>query len=242
MTSPSDWAVGSDGSAVAPPGATELPRFDRVERAVHWTNATLFLVLLLTGFTLWGFPGTTWVGRRELVKSIHVWVGYFLPVPVLIGLALGPLARQLRDDFHRLGRWTRDDQRWWSRRKRASVRLGKFNPGQKLNAAFIGAALIVMPITGLMLKFPDPFPNTWRRGATATHDWFAFGLLLAIVGHILFALSDRDALRGMVRGRVRAKWARRERPRWYAEVTGDYSDELPPLRRTTRSVRATARR
>ena len=201
------------------PRRAELGRFDRVERAVHWTNATLFLVVLVTGFTLFGFPGLEWIGRRGLVKNIHVWLGYFLPVPVLVGLALGPFARQLRDDLHRLGRWTRDDHRWWSRRARPGVALGKFNPGQKLNTAFIGATLIVMPATGLMLRFPDPFSNTLRRGATAMHDWFAFGLLVAIVGHILFALADRQALRGMVRGVVSASLARRERPRWYAEMT-----------------------
>jgi formate dehydrogenase subunit gamma len=216
----------------------DLARFDRVERVVHWTNATLFLVLLLTGFTLFGFPGLAWIGRRDVVKTIHVWTGFVLPVPVVVGLALGPLARQLRDDLHRLGRWTRDDHRWWSRRTRPGVALGKFNPGQKLNAAFVGASLVVMPVTGLVLRFPDPFANTWRRGATAIHDWFAFGLLITIVGHILFALADRDALAGMVRGRVRAAWARRERPRWYAEMTAPPAAPDAP----TRSEPVTARR
>ena len=30
-----------------------FPRFDRLERVVHWCNATLFLVLLLTGASLY---------------------------------------------------------------------------------------------------------------------------------------------------------------------------------------------
>ncbi len=195
-----------------------LMRFDRVERSVHWLNATLFLLLLATGLTLRGFPGTQWVGRRELVKNIHVWSGLLLPLPLLAALCMRRAGRRLRDDLSRLGRWTLDDRRWWNRRRRGGVALGKFNPGQKLNAAFVGASLIVMPVTGWMLRFPDPFSNSMRRGATAMHDWFAYGLLFTITGHILFALSDNEALRGMVRGTVSERWARRERPRWHAEM------------------------
>jgi formate dehydrogenase subunit gamma len=198
---------------------SELTRFDTVERAVHWANATLFIVLLFTGLALRGFPGTQWVGRRLLVKDIHVWSGVLLPIPILFGLFAGRLGSELRRDLRRIGRWTVDDQRWWRRRSRASVSLGKFNPGQKLNAAFVGASLIVMPATGWMLRFPGPFSNTLRRGATVTHRWFAFALLVTIIGHILYALADSEAMRAMLRGRVSEEWARAEHPRWHAEMT-----------------------
>jgi len=39
-----------------------------------------------------------------------------------------------------------------------------------------------------------------------------------IVAHIMFALGDFDSLRSMVVGTVPEKWARRERPRWWAEM------------------------
>ena len=50
------------------------------------------------------------------------------------------------------------------------------------------------------------------------HDWTFLALVVVIVGHIMFALSDFDSLRSMVRGWVPEQWARRERPRWWAEV------------------------
>src|SRR5262249_48935048 len=161
------------------------------ERAVHWANAILFLTLLFTGLTLRAFPGTQWVGRRPLVKNVHVWSGLLLPLPLLLGIAMRP-GRQLHQDLRRISRWTADDRRWWSRRNRSRVALGKFNPGQKLNAAFVGACLVVMPVTGWMLRFPDPFSNSLRRGATAIHDWFAFALLVTIIGHIAYAFADKD--------------------------------------------------
>src|SRR5262245_45171811 len=162
---------------------TRVPRFDRVERVAHWTTATLMLVLLFTGFSLYAGPLSDLVGRRLLVKTIHVYAGLLLPVPVLVAVALRAGA-QLRADLGRLNRWSADDRAWWSSKKRARVELGKFNPGQKLNATFIGAAIVVMLMTGAIMRWYEPFSDSWRQGATFVHDWFAIGLLFAIIGHI----------------------------------------------------------
>ena len=65
-----------------------LPRFDRVERVVHWTNATLFLILVLTGASLYVEQLATFVGHRHTVKTIHVYAGLLLPIPLLLGLVV----------------------------------------------------------------------------------------------------------------------------------------------------------
>jgi formate dehydrogenase subunit gamma len=179
-----------------------FPRFDRLERAVHWCNATLFLVLLLTGASLYAGPLSTIVAHRHAVKTIHVYAGLLLPVPLLLGLLL-PYGRQLRRDVARL---------------RASAQLGKFNPGQKLNAVFVGASIVIMLATGSIMRWFEPFPDSIRTGATFVHDCIFIALIFVIVGHIMFALADFDSLRSMVRGWVPEQWARRERPRWWAEV------------------------
>jgi formate dehydrogenase subunit gamma len=197
-----------------------VPRFDRTERLVHWCNATLFFVLLFTGFSLYAGPLQTLVGRRVLMKTIHVYAGLALPLPVLIGIALRS-GRRLRADLGTLNRWDRRDRVWWSRRRRATARLGKFNPGQKLNAAFIGAAIPVMLGTGIIMRWFEPFPLEWRTGATFVHDWFAIGVLLSVIGHVAFAFADREALRSITRGWVSAGWARANRPRWYDEVQAE---------------------
>src|SRR5690242_20853752 len=96
---------------------TRLPRFDRVERVAHWCTAALMIVLLLTGFSLYAGPLSDLVGRRRLVKTIHVYSGLLLPLPVLVALALRA-GGQLREDLGRLNRWSDDDRAWWSRKKR----------------------------------------------------------------------------------------------------------------------------
>jgi formate dehydrogenase subunit gamma len=198
---------------------THLPRFDRVERYAHWCTATLMLILLFTGFSMYVGPLSTIVGRRLLMRTIHLYAGLLLPIPVLIAIMLRA-GGQLRTDLGRLNRWTRDDRAWWKKRRRATVQLGKFNPGQKLNATFIGASILVMLMTGSILEWYGPFSDSWRQGATFVHDWFAIGLLFAIIGHITLALRDPDGLNGMTHGTVNAGWAKRNRPRWYAELVG----------------------
>jgi formate dehydrogenase subunit gamma len=207
----------------------DLVRFDRVERIVHWTTATLVVVLMLTGAALYAGPISTLVGRRDVLRTMHVAAGLALPVPIVLGL-LGRWRRSLRRDLGRLNRWSADDMRWIRRRTRASARLGKFNPGQKLNAAFLGAAMVVMLGTGLVMRWFDPFPLSWRTGATFVHDWVALGIWISVSAHVVLAFRDPDALRAMLRGTIPARWARVRRPRWYEAETGMPAERLKTSR------------
>jgi formate dehydrogenase subunit gamma len=203
----------------------DLARFDRVERTAHWSTAALFGVLMLTGAALYAGPISTLVGQREVVRTIHVGAGLLLPLPLLVGLA-GRWGRALRGDLRRLGRFDDEDRRWLRRRTREDARLGKFNPGQKLNAAFLGAAIVVMLGSGIVLKWFSLFSLQTRTGATFVHDWVALGIWVSVVGHILLAFRDPVALGGMLRGVVPARWARTYRPRWYEAETGEPADRL----------------
>ena len=83
---------------------------------------------------------------------------------------------------------------------------------------FVGASIVLMLATGSIMRWFEPFPDSIRTGATFVHDCIFIALIFVIVGHIMFALADFDSLRSMVRGWVPEQWARRERPRWWAEV------------------------
>jgi formate dehydrogenase subunit gamma len=211
------------------PSEAPLLRFGTVERWVHWTNAALFLVLMVTGAILYIGPLSALVGRRELLRNLHVYAGIVLPLPVLIAM-IGQHGARLRRDFASLNRFVPGEARWFRARTRGSVRLGKFNPGQKLNAVFIAAAGIVMLATGSIMRWFSLFPIDWRTGATFVHDWFALGIWVAVIGHVVLAFRDPDALRGMTRGSVSAAWARRERPRWYDAETAEPIEPGPPDR------------
>lgn len=192
-------------------------RFDGVERAVHWTSSLLVLSAVATGMILYVAPLATAVGNRELVKNIHVISGLAAFVPVLVGLA-GPWSRGFRRDVHRFSAWHRDDVSWFSRHKRELAETGKFNGGQKLNAVLASSGLIVMALSGSIMKWFGPFPLSWRSGATFVHDWVSFGLWVLIGAHIFMAFATRGAIRGMATGRVGIDDAR-SRPRWWATLS-----------------------
>jgi formate dehydrogenase subunit gamma len=202
-----------------------LLRFDRVERTVHWVNAVLFLVLIVTGAALYFTPLIALVGRRRLIEQVHLYAGLSLPLPLLFGIG-GSWGRALRRDASRINVWTEADLQWLrglvdaaSGRRRTGLRprLGKFNAGQKLNAAFVTGGALVMLGTGALLRWYAPFPLAWRAGATFVHNWLAVVFVIVIVGHITLALGDREALRAMLGGRVSRAWAARHAPAWLEE-------------------------
>lgn len=194
-----------------------LLRFDRPERNLHWCTAALVGACLLTAAGLY-FPALSGlVGRRALVKDVHVYSGLLLPFPFLV-VRFGRWRTELRRDVRRLNRFDDHDRRWLASLGRDPfVRNGKFNAGQKLNAAFSAGAILLFLGTGSIMKWFGPFPLSWRTGATFVHDWTAFLFLIVLIGHVAKAVGDRHALGAMVRGPVSRRWAERKAPRWAEE-------------------------
>jgi formate dehydrogenase subunit gamma len=200
-----------------PRSGARILRFDRVQRAAHWANALLFGILMLTALPLYFASLSTVFGRRALFADIHLWTGVALPVPLLIALA-GPWAAQLRRDLRRINIWTRDEITWLKKLgMNAPPVVDKFNPGQKLNAIFVGGSIVVMLASGSMLKWFRFFPVSWRTGATFVHDVLAFAIFIVVFGHILYALTHRESMRSMLKGWVSEGWAKRHAPGWLKE-------------------------
>ncbi|MFG2758127.1 cytochrome b/b6 domain-containing protein [Streptomyces wuyuanensis] len=211
---------GSAGrTAATTPPPSEPPyrarRFSTAERLVHRATAALMLLCVATAACLY-VPGLAeLVGRRALVVTLHEWSGLLLPAPFLLGLA----SRAFRKDLRRLNRFGPHDRTWLRsalrRRHGPGLRpAGKFNAGQKLYAAWIAGAVLVMLGTGLLMWFTHLAPLVWRSGATFVHDWLALTIGVVLVGHIAKALADPEARRGMRTGSVERPWARREHPLW----------------------------
>jgi formate dehydrogenase subunit gamma len=197
-------------------GSQELTRFSLAERVVHWTLTALMLVCLATAAILYnGFLGVP-LGHRRVVELIHVYSGFALPVPLLVGLGFAAY----RADLGRLNRFRPADWQWLRSptRRDGTIRVGKFNAGQKLNAALTAGSVIVLLASGLLMYYPDLARLSWRTGATLVHDWFALALGLLIVGHIVQALHDPEARRGMRTGRVSRAWAHREHREWLEDA------------------------
>ncbi|WP_062647028.1 cytochrome b/b6 domain-containing protein [Streptomyces maremycinicus] len=201
--------------AEAPPATARIPRFTPAERWVHRTTALLMGLCVVTAAVLYIPEFAQLVGRRELVVRVHEWAGLALPVPVLAGLA----SRAFRADLRHLNRFGPHDRRWLGAalrrdRSRRSRPAAKFNAGQKIYAAWIAGATLVMLGTGLLMWFTHLTPIMWRTSATFVHDWLALTVGVVLAGHIGMALGDPEARRGMRTGSVSREWAEREHRLW----------------------------
>jgi len=193
-----------------------LDRFSRAERAVHRLVAVLMTTCLVTAAILYNGSLMLVVGHRHMVELAHVWSGLALPVPMV----LGALSAAYRADVGRLNRFSDSDWQWlWSRTRRdGAIAVGKFNAGQKVNAWLVAGSTAVLLGTGALMYWTGLVRLSWRSGATFVHDWFALGLGLLVIGHLVFALKDPEARRGMRTGRVSRRWARAEHRAWVDEV------------------------
>ncbi|MGA4965888.1 cytochrome b/b6 domain-containing protein [Streptomyces pseudogriseolus] len=201
--------------ADAPPAATTVRRFGPAQRWAHRATAVLMGVCVATAACLYLPQLAQLVGRRALVVTLHQWSGLLLPVPVLAAL----VSRAFRADLGRLNRFSPHDRVWLRAalrrdRRPASRPAGKFNAGQKLYAAWIAGATLVMLGTGLLMWFTHLTPLVWRTAATFVHDWLALTVGIVLAGHIGMALADPEARRGLRTGSVGRDWAEREHPMW----------------------------
>ena len=199
-------------------GDSDLVRFSLAVRLVHTATAALMIVCIATAAILYNGSLAVIFGDRYVIAQIHVWCGFALPAPLIIGL----LSRTYRLDLRRLNRFSSLDWQWLRsrRRREGDIPVGKFNAGQKLNGALSAGAIGVMLMSGSVMYFTNVFRLSWRSGATFVHDWVALALGLLVVGHMLFAFRDPTAMASMWTGRVPLRWARRQHGAWAEEQAG----------------------
>ena len=194
-----------------------LRRFTRTERAVHWVHAAAFLVLLASGLALYLPSLAELVGRRPLLKTIHVYTAVAWIVALLLIVVAGD-RRSLRQTMHEIDVWDRDDRDWLKRR--GSLQ-GRLNAGQKLNAIVTASFALLFAVTGVLLWYGER--NTRFRFADTIliHDWLMYVSFFLFVGHLYLSLihpTTRHALNGMTRGWVDERWALEHHRKW-AEAT-----------------------
>jgi len=188
-------------------------RFSRTERAVHWVHATAFFVLLGSGLVLYVPSLSALVSRRPLVKDVHVYTAVAWVAALTLVVALGD-RRGLRRTLRELDRFDEDDLLWLRRVRRPQ---GRFNAGQKLNAALTAALAVLFAVSGALLWLGER-DTTFRFASTILlHDGLMYVSLVLVAGHLYLALiypATRHALRGMTRGSVRRDWAREHHAKW----------------------------
>ena len=192
-------------------------RFSKTERTLHWANAVFFVFLLATGLILYLPSLSVAVGRRTLVQDVHFWSGIAwvvaLAAIVIVGDRRG-IVRTARE----MDSFDRDDLRWLAGRRPAPQ--GRFNAGQKINAALNAAFVVLFLVSGLLLWFGER-DTSWRFASTVVlHDGLMYVSLVLLLGHLYLAVihpATRHALHGITAGTVSEEWAAQHHPKWGPE-------------------------
>jgi formate dehydrogenase subunit gamma len=193
--------------------ALYVRRFSRTERALHWIHAAAFFALLGTGLVLYVPSLSTLVARRPLVKDLHVYTAVAWIVALAVVLVLGD-RRRLRRTLRELDLFDADDRLWLQRIPRPQ---GRFNAGQKLNAALTAAFALLFAVSGFLLWLGERDTRFRFANTILLHDGLMYVSLVLLVGHLYLALiypATRHALRGMTLGSVRRDWAYRHHRKW----------------------------
>ena len=199
----------------------ELVRHRLSSRVIHWAVGVLFLVCLLSGLPIWT-PVFGWMagllGGLAVCSVLHPWAGL-----LFFASAAAMFVHWLKDM-----RFTPEDWEWLGPKALAYVtyaehdeEVGKYNGGQKL--FFFAASLgsVGFLVSGLVLWWPQSFPQAIRLASILLHDLTFILFAVALVLHIYLPAAQPGTYRAMIRGTVTGAWARLHHPSWYRDVTGE---------------------
>ncbi|TVU91748.1 MULTISPECIES: formate dehydrogenase subunit gamma [Halomonadaceae] len=206
----------------APRTGRLLLRWTLMKRALHWTVATLFIILALTGMTLlFGkfvfrplFGDGIWAWMIAATKVLHNYLG-----PIFGILLVILLVSLIKENIPKKHDWV-----WFKKGGgmigKKHVDAGFANGGEKAWYWILATVGILVIASGFVLDFPNF--NQGRdtmQWANIIHAVGALGLTAISLGHIYIGtLGTEGALEGMTTGYVDETWAKEHHNLWYEEV------------------------
>lgn len=215
-------------------GSNEAPfyvrRYNAFQRINHWVTAVLFVLLALSGLSMY-HPGFFFLsalfGGGTSARDIHPWLGIALAVSFFM-LAVPIVLRNI---------WTLDDLRWMLRFGRVMTNhhdglpdLGKYNAGQK-GVYWTQALLIpVLLITGVVAW--EEYSGAWtsiptQRIALLIHSVAAVLAMTIIIIHVYAGIWIKGTMRAMLRGHVTGGWAWLHHRKWLRETLRHAAESRP---------------
>ncbi len=196
-------------------GRNLIVRYTMVDRVVHWTIASTFVYVTLTGLALF-WPPFFWLagvfGGGPVIRYWH---------PIIAVVFLAALAVLLVRWFKDM-RVDADDRRWIGHfaefvtgDERVVSDAGRFNFGQKALFWLQLTAGVLLLLSGVTMWFPRSFDPGLRQAGFIVHDLSAIAAIGALIVHIYMGVfNSPGSLKAMTRGTVSTRWAEAHHARW----------------------------
>ena len=207
---PSNVIDNSERNDFVPELGSQVHRFGRSERFLHWWIVAMYSLALLTGVAMGDEAESGSLLQTHIAAVVLIGAG------IVVVLVVGDTMAVLRSAKDLLI-IDRTDVRWIVRQvthpfSREHFPWGKFNIGQKLLAWSLLGALAALIVTGV---------NSWSSGGDSSgpHSVAVVVSLVLLGSHVFMAIinpSTRPALPGMIFGHVKRSWAAKHHGGWLA--------------------------
>jgi formate dehydrogenase subunit gamma len=207
---------------------TQIEKYRKPIRILHWIHTGAFVLLFLTGLILF-IPGLGFLAEDSWTRVIHrIGAVIFIVIP-LIYLIINPAAvgRGLKKAFT----WGSEDMGWLKAapayyflgREEDMPPQGEMNTGQKLWWLMTIVFGVIFVITGLVMWFgkttAGPGVLQWM---TFIHDvaFIVAGAMFLLHIYLgVFHPMMTEAWGSMVGGKISAEYAKKHHGKWYTEMT-----------------------
>lgn len=209
-------------------------RYNFKERLVHWFAGLSYSYLLLTGLAFWS-PWCFWIavvlGGGSVSRMLHPWVGLVYAGSVIYMLGIWKPDMKITDTDRKwtqsIGAYVRNEdeeqlpehaERSWQQ----WAPVDRFNLGQKYLFWTMFWGGIVLLLSGVVLWFPDRFPQPVRLASIMLHP---LAFLVTLAGFIIHVYMGTAVVRGgftsIIRGEVTEAWARHHHRLWIERIAGN---------------------
>jgi formate dehydrogenase subunit gamma len=201
------------------PEPVEVPRYNLLERLLHWEVAITFIALMLSGMAL-TYPRMAWLaqlfGGGQTMRAAHPWIGVAFSAGIL-----GVVILWTRDMLFRRGdgEWVRRIGRY-AREGHSGLDVGRFNAGQKAYYWVVVIFSLILLLSGIPLWFPWLLGTGWRESARLIHQVAYLVMVGGFIIHVYMSTALLPGtMTGMTTGKVSRRWAAWHHPRWFREQT-----------------------
>lgn len=200
----------------------KVARWDQFTRVLHWVTAITFILLAITGLSLYYgrelliplMGKDAFAAWASIAKEIHNYGGPIFGVSLVLMLLL--LVR------HNLP--TGADIKWMLKlgglfSKNSHPPAGRLNAGEKVWFWLLATVGMAVVISGFFMLFATELSREGSQTAMLVHGIASLVILAVAMGHIYIGTAGTEgSLEAMTTGEVDLNWARQHHDLWVDEL------------------------
>jgi formate dehydrogenase subunit gamma len=203
-------------------------RYNTARRVNHWINAICFVLLMLSGLSMFHpmlFFLSGLFGGGQWARAVHPWLGCVMLLSY-IGMII---------QFWRGNLFDRSDAEWakaivpvLKNEEEAIPPVGRNNAGQKFVFWSMAFLIPVLFFTGMLIwevYFGEATSIPVQRAAVLIHSLAAITAILVWITHVYAGIWVRKSVRAMTQGYVTPGWVLRHHRKWLWDIASGRDDK-----------------